>query len=250
MFLNDCVLHVNYTFSATMATQEDRNCMTVRLALDRPCTNLLQEVLRQHVPEKYIHKLLNDPAKKRKIIPFVRKLNQETRLYPQTGVFNGSYADFDLSLLYVLIRNLTGIPDHTTGWGNAPNSMDNSTAANIERIRLLRNKYAHGSTSHLTDKELKKERKNIISCIHGIEKRLLVKSTTFEDAAEEIFDAAKKQEYLGENITKCQGITFFLVIFQEIDYTINYLPSPMVGCFVCFICLFGFLGFFLVMSLR
>ena len=228
-----------------MATKEDRNFMTVRLALDKPCTHLLQDVLRQHVPEKDMHKLLNDPAKKRTIISFVRKLNQETRLYPQTGVFNGSYADFDLSLLYVLIRNLTGIPDHTTGWGNAPDSMDNSTAANIERIRLLRNKYAHGSTSHLTDKELKKERKNIISCIHGIEKRLLVKSTKFEDAAEEIFDAAKKQENLGENITKCQGITFFLVIFQEIDYTINNPPSPMLGCFVCFICLFGFLGIFI-----
>ena len=212
MFLKDCVLHVNYTFSATMATQEDRNCMTVRLALDRPCTNLLQEVLRQHVPEKDIHKLLNDPAKKRKIIPFVRKLNQETRLYPQTGVFNGSYADFDLSLLYVLIRNLTGIPNHTTGWGNAPDSMDNSTAANIERIRLLRNKYAHGSTSHVTDKELKKERKNIISCIHGIERTLPLNSTQFEDAAEAIFEAAKEKECFRKNLTKCQGITSFFVI--------------------------------------
>ena len=57
-----------------MTTKEDRNGMTVRLALDKPCTNLLQEVLRHHVPEKDLHKLLNDPAKKRTIIPFVRKL--------------------------------------------------------------------------------------------------------------------------------------------------------------------------------
>ena len=192
-----------------MATKEDRNVMTVRLALDKPCTNLLQEVLRQHVPEKDLHKLLNDPAKKRKIISFVRKLNQETTLYPQTGVFNGTYADFDVSLLYVLIRNLTGIPSHTTGWGNAPDSMDNSLAANIERIRILRNKYAHCSTIRLTDKELKKERKNIISCIHGIERKLYPNSTQFEDAAETIFKAAKEQEHFGENLTKCQGITVF-----------------------------------------
>ena len=198
-----------------MATKEDRNVMTVRLALDKPCTDLLQEVLRQHVPEKDLHKLLNHPAKKRKIITFVRKLNQETTLYPQTGVFNGTYADFDVSLLYVLLRNLTGIPNHITGWGNAPDIMDNSIAANIERIRILRNKYAHGSIGHLTDKELKKERKNIISCIHGIEKRWLVKSTKFEDAAEEIFNAAKKQENLGEDITKCQGITLSYYIFLD-----------------------------------
>ena len=190
-------------------TKEDRNFMTVRLALDKPCTKLLQEVLRQHVPEKDIHKLLNDPVKKRKIFPLLQKLKQETTLYPPTGVFSGSYAAFDLSLLYVLIRNLTGIPDHKTGWGNIPDINDNSSAANIERIRILRNKYAHGSTSHLTDKEFKRERKIIISCIHGIEKTLSAKSTTFEDAAEEIFQAAKKQEDLEESITKCQGIIYF-----------------------------------------
>ena len=103
-----------------MATKEDRNFMIVRLALDKPCTNLLQEVLRQHVPEKDINKLLNDPTKKRKIFPLLQKLNQETTLYPPTGVFSGSYAAFDLSLLYVLIRNLTRIHDHNAGWGNIP----------------------------------------------------------------------------------------------------------------------------------
>ena len=199
------VLQVDCTSSAKMATKEDRNVMTVRLVLDKPCTNLLQEVLRQHVPEKDIHKLLNDPAKKRTIIHFVRKLNQETTLYPHTGVFNGSYADFDVSLLYVLIRNLTGILDHSTGWGNVPDIRDNSIAANIDRIRILRNKYAHCSTSNLTDKELKKERKNIISSIHGIERTLHLNSTQFEDAAEAIFKDAKEQEDFGENLTKCQG---------------------------------------------
>ena len=193
-----------------MATKEDNNFITVRRVLDRPCTNLLQEVLRQHVPEKDIYKLLNDPAKKRLIIPSLRKLKKEDVLYPQTGVFSGSYSDFDLSLLYVLVRNLTGIPDHKAGWGNPPDINDNSTAANIERIRILRNKYAHDSTCQLTDKELKRERKNILSCIHGIEKSLPVKSTTFEDAAEELFTEARKQEDLGENITECQGIIYFV----------------------------------------
>ncbi|XP_078328666.1 uncharacterized protein LOC111112983 [Crassostrea virginica] len=200
-----------------MATKEDRNVETVRRALDKPCNGLLQEVLRDYVPEKDLYKLLNDPAKKRKIIPFVRKLNQESTLYPQTGVFNGSYADFDVSLLYVLIRNLTGIPDHKTGWGKEPNITDNSTAANIERIRLLRNTYAHnGSASHLPDTEFEKVWKKIISCIHGIEKTLPGQSTKFEDGAKEILNAAKTQEDLGKNLTKCKDdIAYTLKIQKE-----------------------------------
>nr|XP_022310833.1 uncharacterized protein LOC111116128 isoform X3 [Crassostrea virginica] len=187
-----------------MATKEKRHFTTVRDALDDPCTKLLQEVLRQHVPETDIHKLLNDPAKKRKIIQFVRNFNQESTLYPQTGVFSGTYADFDVSLLYVLIRNLTGIPDHNTGWGKTPDLTDNSIGAHVERIRLLRNKYAHGSTSQLTDKEFEKEWKNIMSCIQGIEKTFPGNNTTFQDAAQKLFDEAKNQANIGETLTKCK----------------------------------------------
>ena len=204
------ICYLNYTCSVKMATKEERHFTTVRLALDKPCTKLLQEVLRQHVPEKDIYKLLNDPVKKRMIIPFVRKLKQESTLYPQTRVFSGSYADFDLSLLYVLIRNLTGIPDHNTGWGNIPDNTDNSIAAYVERIRLLRNKYAHGSTSQLTEKEFKKEWNNIISFIQGIEKTFPGNNTTFQDAAQEIFDAAKDQANIGETLTKYKGMSSFL----------------------------------------
>ena len=193
-----------------MATKEDRNVEIVKRALEKPCTSLLQEVLRYYVPEKDIYKLLNDPAKKRKIISFVRKLNQESTLYPQTGVFSGSYADFDISLLYVLIRNLTGIPDHNTGWGNEPDITDNSTAANVERIRLLRNKYFHCPSIQLSDKKFGKEWQNIITSIQEIEKTLPGKKTIFENAANNILQYAKTQEILGDNVKKCQGNFFML----------------------------------------
>ena len=195
-----------------MATKEDRNFMIVRLALDKPCTNLLQEVLRQRVPEKDIHKLLNNPAKKRKIIQLLRNLKKEDILYPQTGVFSGSYSDFDMSLLYVLIRNLTAIPDHIKGWGNEPDAKDNSPAANVERFRILRNKYAHSSSSKLSDKEFGKEWQIIISSIKNLENTLSVKDTPFEDAANEILNKAKHQEDLSEDLTKCQGILSYVII--------------------------------------
>ena len=132
--------------------------------------------------------------KKTFISYFVRKLNKEDILYPKTGVFDGTYADFDISLLYVLIRNLTGIPDHKKGWGNTPDINDTSTAANIDRIGILRNKCAHISSSKPNDKEFKKECRNIIVCVREIEKTLPGNNTSFEDAAQNIFDAAKNQE--------------------------------------------------------
>ena len=186
-----------------MATKEDRNVEIVKRALEKPCTGLLQEVLRYYVPEKDLHKLLNDPAKKRKIIPFVRE--KKRTLYPQTGVFSGSYADFDIGLLYVLIRNLIVIPDHNTGWGNEPDITDKSTAANVERIRLLRNKYCHGPSIQLSDKDFGKEWQKIITCIQEIEKKLPGKKTIYENAANNILQDAKTQEELGENVKKCQG---------------------------------------------
>lgn len=193
-----------------MATKERENLITVRRVLDRPCTKLLQEVLRQHVSEKDIYKLLNDPAKKRRIVPFLRKLNQESTLYPNSGVFNGSYADFDLSLLYILIRNLIGIPDHKMGWGNEPDITDNSTSANVERLRLLRNKYAHSVSGHLTDREFKKECEKLVSCIKGIEITLPGRNTIFQDDAKEIFDAVQNPENRSEPV---KGISSFFYLF-------------------------------------
>lgn len=195
----------NYSCSATIE-KEDRNFMTVRLVLERICTKLLQEVLRQHVSEKDIHKLLNNPAKKRRLVPVLRKLNLESTLYPKTGVFNGSYANFDMSLLYVLIRNLIEIPDHKTGWGNEPDIKDNSTSANVERIRFLRNKYAHYSKNHFTDREFQMECEQLISCIKGIEKTLPGKNTKFQDEAKEIFDAVQNPEYRDDSL---KGISSF-----------------------------------------
>ena len=176
--------------------------MTVRLVLGKPCTNLLQDVFRQHVPEEDMGTLLNDPAKRQKISLFLQKLKQEDIFYQQTGVAEGN---FNLSLFYILIRTLAGIPDHTTGWGNEPDVMDNSIAANIERIWMLRNKYSYGATSHLTEKEFEKEWQKIISCIQGIENTLPGKTTTFEDAANIFLDDLKELGESGENMTKCQG---------------------------------------------
>ena len=178
-----------------MESKEDRNGMTVQSVIQKTCASLLQEVLRQYILEKDMNKVLNDPANKRFMERLLNK-EQKEMVYTRTGVFNGSYVDFDVSLLYCLIRNLTRIRDHKTGWGNEPDITDNSIAANIERIRLLRNKYAHCSKS-LSDTTFEEVGKEIISCIHGIERTLPGQSTKFEDGA--------------SNLLKCKGNLCFVL---------------------------------------
>ena len=55
---------------------------------------------------------------------------------PNSGSYSGNYDDMDISLLYILLRDVCGIQAHKNGWGNAPDSEDRSVSANIERLWL------------------------------------------------------------------------------------------------------------------
>ena len=176
--------------------------------MDTACTELLREYFRQDVPEKDIHSLLNDKATKKKI---KKRLNgdQKAILYPKSGDFNGTYNEFDIGLLYILIRNWRGFPNHKNGWGETPDNEDNSASAHIERIRLLRNKYTHPTPAlkQLNDIDFEDVMKTLIFWIQGIEKTLSGKNTTFQDAAQTLLYKAKNHE-------KCKGISFiFSIIF-------------------------------------
>ena len=61
-------------------------------------------------------------------------------------------ADFDFTLLYILIRNmLTAIPVPTCGWGSRPLPGHLNETDDIERIRYLRNFLAHNSKFEICD---------------------------------------------------------------------------------------------------
>jgi hypothetical protein len=59
----------------------------------------------------------------------------------------------DISILYTLLRNITGIPPHIKGWGFDPDPSDRSLSANIERIRSIRNQCVHCSVPHMSNKD-------------------------------------------------------------------------------------------------
>ena len=81
--------------------------------------------------------------------PRVINDNQWDLLFPPSGNPPDSKT-FDVTLLTILLRNLSGLPPPVTGWNTMPPDTDNSIEANITRIKLFRNQvYAHATTTQV-----------------------------------------------------------------------------------------------------
>ena len=64
-------------------------------------------------------------------------------LYPSPGVY-GTSTDFDITLLARLLRIICNLTPPSAGWDISPSNTDHSLAADLVRIRLLRNSvYGH-----------------------------------------------------------------------------------------------------------
>ncbi|XP_056001314.1 uncharacterized protein LOC125653620 isoform X2 [Ostrea edulis] len=124
----------SYT-STPETTNANRTCRVVL----GPCTDGLRDVLRQEVPPHTFHHVI----KQNKFnLPRLTAVQCDLIL-PKNGNYMGRYNDIDISLLYILLRNITNISPHSNGWGNDPDPHDTSLSANIERIRLVRNRCVH-----------------------------------------------------------------------------------------------------------
>ncbi|VDI30578.1 Hypothetical predicted protein [Mytilus galloprovincialis] len=66
------------------------------------------------------------------------------------------YADFDVALMYKIIRNLNLVPSPTQGWDNRnpPTSTETDIGDDVERIRRIRNDIVHSGNTNITDSEL------------------------------------------------------------------------------------------------
>ena len=64
-------------------------------------------------------------------------------LCPSPGMY-GKSADFDVTLLFRLLRTICNLPPPVTGWDALPASTDHSLTADIARIKFYRNSiYGH-----------------------------------------------------------------------------------------------------------
>lgn len=108
----------------------------------------LKDILTIFIPPLDLKKEIK---KRQPLLTGEYKLNPDQR---KTCCYNShnspDYSNFDISLLYKLIRNLCPSLEPTKKWGNNPASNDLDVGDDIERIRYLRNSIvAHSASAEI-----------------------------------------------------------------------------------------------------
>jgi hypothetical protein len=181
-----------------------------------PCTDLFRDLLRNQVTEVQFPSIL---VQKKLILNPILNKAQRVLLYPHNGSFSGTYNYFDISLLYVLLRNLSGLPPHRKGWANPPDPSDRSVSANIDRIREVRNTYCgHATSVSLSDAAFLNLWWEVTIIMGELEGSLPGICTLYTDAANHMktdsMDPEQEQEYLKKiddqhlSIEDLKGIIF------------------------------------------
>ncbi|CAC5369364.1 unnamed protein product [Mytilus coruscus] len=125
--------------------------------------DVLVDVLKVRLPGGNFGYAFN--GMKKKILP---QLNNHGRqlLYPDGSSYSGDLSDLDISLIYTILRNINTIAPQLNGWGNMPKDNDRSLSANIDRIRIFKNKYvSHCSYLSLDEQDFLQTWKEIGQCI-------------------------------------------------------------------------------------
>ncbi|XP_067029147.1 protein NLRC3-like isoform X5 [Acropora muricata] len=139
------------------STQENTNYARLcRLLVDVGCTVLRDTFDSIHSPAN-LHVVLSSPSvfstlqslRNKKVLNSL----QWGKLFPAVAS-SVSSANFDVTLLMVLLRNICGLspPVSTGSWDELPPDSDNSTEANIVRIKWYRNDvYGHATKASVDD---------------------------------------------------------------------------------------------------
>ncbi|XP_061193917.1 uncharacterized protein LOC133202161 [Saccostrea echinata] len=120
------------------------------MAINEELTQACRDVLEMEVPPGLVY------SKVKKFTNVYKKLRKDQELRLTQAKKNG-YKEFDITLLYTLIRNIcTKILIPTKGWGGntMPAVGDTTTGDDIERIRLIRNNmFGHISSASTSKAE-------------------------------------------------------------------------------------------------
>ena len=185
--------------------KESTNYMRLCQLIVTICTDVLRCILNKYIPPSTLQSTLNKNkslllsgstgchlSKQQKIILFPRG--------PNPAVVSSK--DFDVSLLYSLLRNIAGITSHSNGWGNTPKTGDNSLSACIETIRNARNNLnGHCLTGKISNADFNDIWSTLKSKVEEIETNEL-SGTSFVEAIDELYDAdldpVTSEEYIEE----------------------------------------------------
>ena len=106
-------------------------------------TSLLREIFDSRCSPSQLPTILSNPATKNQLKAAKLTMPQWHSLNPSPGVY-GKSADFDVTLLFRLLRTICSLTSPTTGWDAVPLSTDHSLTADLARIKYYRNSvYGH-----------------------------------------------------------------------------------------------------------
>jgi hypothetical protein len=118
---------------------EQQNFTCLSLASTDKVREILSDVLHSQIQPKDLYQKIQSNSK-------LMNGNEKEKLSPeQLSLCNipspraPDYSDFDITLLYKLLRNLCPTLKPTKKWGQKPNSTDENIGDDIERLRFLRN---------------------------------------------------------------------------------------------------------------
>jgi len=136
------------------STRRKENFQRISRLLISGGTSLLREIFDLICRPSNLPKVLKNPATEKQLKAAKLTKPQWDCLYPTPGVY-GKSADFDVTLLFRLLRTICNLTPPTTGWDALPTSTDLSLPADLARIKYYRNTvYGHVNQSmEITDDE-------------------------------------------------------------------------------------------------
>ena len=213
----------------------------LRLLMD-PCTDQLRDLLRFYIPPASFKAAIQ---RERSRLPRLTKSQRELIL-PNYGVYSGNYDDMDISLLYILLRNVCGIQAHKRGWGNIPDSADRSVSANIERLRLARNRCGH-STGGMSNAEFDMVWSEIRTAVVDLDKTLgignkyqeavdFIRNNTMDPVRDKHYmdkflNEMKELESIMEKVDSFKSGYYFFMHFKLCVLFMTYMIKTV--CFTC-----------------
>ncbi|CAG2238023.1 unnamed protein product [Mytilus edulis] len=129
------------------------SCLTNYARIGHAAQQLFPDILQELITIK------ESPQKLSGDVNANKYLSNKLRSYEWSminDVVTKGYADFDIPLIYTLVRNLNLVPRPTQGWDyrTAPCLTEVTPGDDIERIRKFRNETLHRGNAQVTDTEL------------------------------------------------------------------------------------------------
>ena len=141
--------------SVLQTTPGKRNFQRLTRLLIAGGTSVLREVFDSIHSPSTLPTVLADPPVKAQLRGARLTKPQRDCLYPPSGVCAKS-SDFDITLLFCLLRHICGLTSPPLGWDKLPAAADQTVSGDLTRVKFYRNTvYGHASGAmEISDREL------------------------------------------------------------------------------------------------